>query len=725
MKTFNLKNKISQDKQAKKAPKFYVLRIYLLSIFLYFMLVIPFFVITNFKSLITFLNKTNKELYVTNSSNDSQSTFSVYTIPADSLHLGKTDLERDVLNGETAGIDLNAPGAANLKKIKKQKSTADKKKHEIGSGLENIFMSFKIFLILMLIAYIFNYPFKSYFRKKRKSKRITKAHYNFVRRFCIVNPIINASILGLGFLILNIDYLYQLYTSPHLFVQSPWFQKTAYISIIASLLAVIFIYFWEKHRLHIRYIEHIYSPVELRKNIFKYRLGKIKSRLWISSLMTSILPLSLVALYLFISPTRLSQKDYNQLTTEQKELIFPQGISQDDETPNIQDFEESDDGYFFYNYMDSIFMTIGITLGIITSFIYIFFFMRWTTKDIIIPVSALLDQVHKMGRGNLDSYGAVRTNDEIGELTQGFNEMTDKLNEYFQGIQRINEANSRFVPKQFLEFLGKERIDEINLGDQVQKEMTVMFSDIREFTNISERMSPKENFDFLNNYLGVMEPVIHAHKGFIDKFIGDAIMALFSDDVDSAIDAAVDMRFKLFEFNTILKQYGRDSIDSGIGIHTGNLMLGIVGGEERMDGTVISDAVNLSARLEGLTKKYGVSIILSEDTVMKIKNKDRYHLRCIDLVKVKGKNEAVKIFEVLNGEPKKQRKLKIDTLSKFNACIDLYKKGDFDESLVGFQELEKKNQHDKVIQIYIQRCTRYLNLGTPENWDGIEVLDSK
>ena len=130
------------------------------------------------------------------------------------------------------------------------------------------------------------------------------------------------------------------------------------------------------------------------------------------------------------------------------------------------------------------------------------------------------------GRGELDSFSIVRTNDEIGALTEGYNEMSERLKNYFQSLDNINRANARFVPRQFLDFLGKESITDIQLGDQVQKEMTIMFSDIRDFTSLSETMTPKENFDFINNYLGYMEPVIRTNNGFIDKFMGDAIMAL-------------------------------------------------------------------------------------------------------------------------------------------------------------------------------------------------------
>ena len=289
----------------------------------------------------------------------------------------------------------------------------------------------------------------------------------------------------------------------------------------------------------------------------------------------------------------------------------------------------------------------------------------------------------------------------------------------------MNKANSRFVPRQFLDFLGKDSIADIKLGDQVQKEMTILFSDIRSFTSISEEMTPKENFDFLNNYLGYMEPVIRNNHGFIDKFIGDSIMALFGDRAEDAINAAIEMRIKLIEFNQVMSQFGKPQIESGIGIHTGLLMLGIVGGEGRMDGTVISDAVNLSSRLEGLTKIYGGSIIISEDTLIKLNDPSQYNYRFLDIVKVKGKKEAVYIFEILDGEPEKIKQLKIKTKDLFSNALQFYKNGEFKKAEKYFKETYEIDKFDKAAVLYIERCNNFIKYGVPENLDGIEVIEEK
>jgi class 3 adenylate cyclase len=333
--------------------------------------------------------------------------------------------------------------------------------------------------------------------------------------------------------------------------------------------------------------------------------------------------------------------------------------------------------------------------------------------------------MQRTGRGELDSYSIVRTNDEIGALTEGYNEMSDRLKNYFHSLDDIHRANARFVPRQFLEFLGKENITEIHLGDQVQKEMTIMFSDIRDFTSLSETMTPKENFDFINNYLGYMEPVIRNNNGFIDKFMGDAIMALFPEKSEDALNAAIEMRIKMLEYNEIISQFGKPAIDAGIGMHTGMLMLGIIGGEGRMDGTVISDAVNLAARLEGLTKVYGSSIIITEDTLIKLNDPNHYHFRFLDIVKVKGKKEAIYIFEIMDGEPENIRILKLDTKEDYNRAMQAYKKREFKQAMALLQKIEAVNPSDKAVKIYLNRCAIYIEKGVPEMWDGVESFDLK
>ena len=271
-------------------------------------------------------------------------------------------------------------------------------------------------------------------------------------------------------------------------------------------------------------------------------------------------------------------------------------------------------------------------------------------------------------------------------------------------LAQLNKAYERFVPSQFLKFLDKSSIIDVELGDQVQLEMSVLFSDIRDFTTLSESMTPEDNFRFINSYLSRMEPVINQNNGFIDKYIGDAIMALFSGDANNAVNAGIAMLNRLLEYNQNRANSGYAPIKIGIGINTGSLMLGTVGGQNRMDGTVISDAVNLASRVESLTKNYGVSLLITQETFLRLENPSEYAIRTLDTVKVKGKSEAVTVYEVFDADPPAIKEGKLATLQLFAEALAIYSEGKFAEAGRLFAECWHQNQGDGVAKIYWERC---------------------
>ncbi|MDM8560691.1 adenylate/guanylate cyclase domain-containing protein [Candidatus Parabeggiatoa sp. HSG14] len=269
---------------------------------------------------------------------------------------------------------------------------------------------------------------------------------------------------------------------------------------------------------------------------------------------------------------------------------------------------------------------------------------------------------------------------------------------------KINLAYARFVPHQFLQFLSKESILDVQLGDQVQKEMSILFSDIRSFTTLSESMTPEDNFKFINTYLSRMEPIIIQHDGFIDKYIGDAVMALFGADADEAVKAGIDMLYQLDEYNEHRKKKGHNPIQIGIGINTGSLMLGTVGGHERMDGTVISDAVNLASRIEGLTKNYEVSLLVSHHTYSRLQNPADYSIRMIDKVNVKGKSELVTVYEIFDADNEQNKAGKLATKEIFSNALSLYEQKSYAKAAQQFKECLLKNPLDTVAKSYLKRC---------------------
>lgn len=286
----------------------------------------------------------------------------------------------------------------------------------------------------------------------------------------------------------------------------------------------------------------------------------------------------------------------------------------------------------------------------------------------------------------------------------------------------LTKSYARFVPPQIFQFLGKKSIIDLNLGDAVQKDMTIFFLDIRGFTTLSEKMTPQENFEFLNGLLGRIAPVIRRFHGFIDKFIGDAVLALFEGKPENAINAAILINRLLNAFNKKRITSGAAKLKIGIGIHTGSLMFGTIGEKKRMEGTVISDAVNLSARLEGLTKNYGASILISDMTLFQIENPDEYNFRLVDRVKVKGRSDNVAVYEILDGEEAQQ---KILTKADFERGLDRYLNKDFKAASKLFRKVLKKANSDQAATLYLNRSTYYTKHGVPLEWDGVENMENK
>lgn len=288
----------------------------------------------------------------------------------------------------------------------------------------------------------------------------------------------------------------------------------------------------------------------------------------------------------------------------------------------------------------------------------------------------------------------------IAELQQN----EKRLKQFTEELFKLNESFSRFVPRQFLQYLDKETIIDVQLGDNVQQQMSVLFSDIRDFTKLSENMTPEENFKFINAYLSRMEPAIIDNQGFVDKYIGDGIMALFSGGADNAIRAGIAMIRQLAKYNKYRIQSGYSPIKIGIGINTGSLMLGTVGGKNRMDTTVISDDVNLASRLETLTKEYGVSMLISHQTLSCLHNPGDYCIRFIAQLKVKGKSRPVAVFEVFDGDQSPIQECKLATKAIFEEGLLLYYRQDFREAARFFKTCLSRNPVDSVAQIYLERC---------------------
>ncbi|HSH02328.1 MAG TPA: AAA family ATPase [Anaerolineae bacterium] len=272
----------------------------------------------------------------------------------------------------------------------------------------------------------------------------------------------------------------------------------------------------------------------------------------------------------------------------------------------------------------------------------------------------------------------------------------------YENLTAVNRAYERFVPNQFLSYLGKASIVDVELGDNIAKEMSIFFADIRNFTKMSEKMTPAENFQFVNALLHRIEPLVIAHDGFIDKYIGDGVMALFPHDANDAVRSGIAILQRLQEYNLLRLERGRQTVAVGIGIHTGLLMMGTIGGHQRMDSTVISDAVNLAARVEQLTKQYGVSLLVTADTYEQLEMENKVYSRLVDKVVVKGRTQPVEIYEIYAGDEVELRDIKHQHQDTFHRLVRAYHDEAYDEAREILETLSDVVAEDRPLQYYRQ-----------------------
>jgi class 3 adenylate cyclase len=325
-------------------------------------------------------------------------------------------------------------------------------------------------------------------------------------------------------------------------------------------------------------------------------------------------------------------------------------------------------------------------------------------KQLLNPLFNLQGEAGAVAQGDLEQAIAnTERGDEIGQLARSFASMRDSVRKTILDLRQINLSIERFVPRAFLAIVGKPSIVEVELGDNKRQTMTVLFSDIRSFTTLSECMTPAENFAFINTYLECMGPVIRTYNGFIDKYIGDAIMALF-DTADDALKAGLAMLDTLNGFNEQRRMTGLEPIAIGIGLNSGSLMLGTIGEKHRMDGTVISDAVNLASRIEDLTKTYRVSMLISEYTYEQLTDPTACDIRPIDVVQVKGKSRPVTIYEVFQNNPPADRIAKRLTRDLLCSGIDALAHRDAAEARGLFQQCLALAPEDAAATNLLKRC---------------------
>ena len=359
----------------------------------------------------------------------------------------------------------------------------------------------------------------------------------------------------------------------------------------------------------------------------------------------------------------------------------------------------STDHWNFWTERRDLFIKVsGYIFFIVLALIVMTVFTSWYITRTIKKATTT---VHKIAGGDFTARVNYRSKDELGEICAEVNTMTESLEEMFNEKDRTEKFYYKFVPEKFRELLGKEQFTDLALGDARSRDLTVLFFDIRAFSINSETMTAKENFEFVNAIYGKAGPIIREHNGFVDKYIGDAVMALF-ENADDAVLCGIELYRKIVLDKDTGKVVGIGDVNIGIGVHSGMTRIGIVGESERLSGTVISDTVNLSSRLESLTKQYHTAMLITKDTVDRMTDPDSLKMRYLGEVQVAGVNEVKAIYEVLDCLPEDEKEKRGRNAGEFREAVRLFHLGRRDEAAGILNGLAKEGKNDSISDMYLE-----------------------
>ncbi|WP_430932169.1 SpoIIE family protein phosphatase [Saccharicrinis sp. 156] len=454
-------------------PKFIGLRIYLTSTILYLFLVMPFIGFLIFQNLPDIIK---------------ESRFPGKRMP---MKEGRPPAIRDSVLLDVMG---KREGVAQMEQHYKQMADSiaaamepaarnhpGERKHNNKQDYLMLFFFwyFNVLLGCYLLGLAFNRPFKIYLRRKRKQKPIGNRLQWYCKKLILKTPRINGIILLLPHLASHTFALYIL-LSEKIFmkeIERNIFQNFFYVSAVAAFLTVLFVYFWQKNRVRLTYIEHFYSKEELRQRIFRYRSGKIGRQLWFANALTTFFPLAIVGLYIVLSLTSVESLGISELSPEQKKVMLGNWNDSVNMLSGTIDIGNHAD-YYYVNAIDTIVMFLGIGTGILVSIMYIFLIVKWTTRSIVNPVHELLLNMKKIRSDGITDFTIVRSNDEVGELAEGYNVMIQKIKNYISSISQMNaELEDKVVERTREIAKQKEEIEDQKEEIETQLELVIRQKD--------------------------------------------------------------------------------------------------------------------------------------------------------------------------------------------------------------------------------------------------------
>lgn len=505
-------------------------------------------------------------------------------------------------------------------------------------------------ITVALFVFLFNMPFKVFFHKKRRGKKIPLFAHAYTKRLINFSPEIILSIVTLGLVYIHLSF-FRLYSS----AMEEEFMKELIrnimiISIFTSTLALLLIYFGQKFRVQTRYIDHVFSKKRLRKKPTGFNFPGLRGRFFITTIFLSLVPLIIVLFYVVSSVKILD--DVSVLTLDQFNFLYGDAIDilntfVDVDSRTLILNEMKVDQAFYIDTFGIIQMFFGIVPGVFLAFIYILKMVSWSNNSILKPINELLKSMKSVSKGNLDSYTIVRSREETGELSYGFNQMLNGLKDR----ERIKSLFGQYLSAEISEEILKGNID---LNGSMYK-ASILFADIRGFTTLSESITPSETISFLNDYYNVILDVVQQNGGIVDKFMGDGILVLFGipitskDHADRAVATAFQIEERLEQFNSERQKRGDFAVKIGIGIHTGEVIAGNVGNSSKLEYTVLGDTVNIASRIESLTKKFDTPLLIGESVYQSLSSKSIYKkkFKKLDGVVLRGKKVKVNLLKLI------------------------------------------------------------------------------
>jgi class 3 adenylate cyclase len=259
---------------------------------------------------------------------------------------------------------------------------------------------------------------------------------------------------------------------------------------------------------------------------------------------------------------------------------------------------------------------------------------------------------------------------------------------------------------------------QVRLGDQVHRRMNVLVCNLRQFSDLSASMSPADNFRFINSFLRTFGPMVRSHGGFTSRYLGPGMLALFANDATDAIKAALTMRANLLQYNEHRNSEGYRAIDFGISIHIGDVMIGIIGEEQRMESSVVSDQVRVAQEIEKVSDRLGSTLLLTAEALATCRRGMNANYRRLGAIQLYGEPQALELIDLYEGDTPEIRKLKQETKNLFESSVELYRNGRFVDAREGFVAVIKKNRWDLAAKLYFYACDQYSQQGVTADWNG-------